>query len=211
MIASEGKKIIGWIGFPVILILLSAFYFDILILKIVGIIGICFTIFVTYFFRDPHREIPEGDNLILAPADGKIIVKRGVKIDNDENVLVSIFLSVFNVHANRVPVTGIVTHVKYNKGKFLAAYNHKASDLNEQTEIHIQSGEKLVKVKQVAGFLARRILCYLKVGDNVTGGSRLGFILFGSRTDLILPVSAEIWISVGEHVKGGESIIGVLK
>ncbi len=122
----------------------------------------------------------------------------------------SIFLSIFNVHTNRIPVSGVVTSVTHKNGEFLAAFKKKASEINEQTEIHIWTGTTSIKVKQIAGILARRIICYPKEGDKVTQGSRFGYIRFGSRTDIIFPEQTKLNISMGDRVKGGETVIGEL-
>tara|TARA_Y100001970_G_scaffold251099_1_gene323524 strand:- start:2284 stop:2802 length:519 start_codon:yes stop_codon:yes gene_type:complete len=168
-------------------------------------------IFCLNFFRDPKRITPRQDNLIISPADGKII-----KIDelDDPNSgeklkIVSIFLSVFNVHANRMPIDGKFIDVQYVKGKFLAAFDHQASDYNERMEIKIDSKFGIIKVKQIAGLVARRILCYANVGEKMEAGGRLGFIRFGSRTDIILPASIDLKIELDQKVFGGETIIGV--
>ncbi|HIN03304.1 MAG TPA: phosphatidylserine decarboxylase [Candidatus Marinimicrobia bacterium] len=140
------------------------------------LVGIAFglLVFCLNFFRDPVRNVPAGKNLILAPADGKIV--KLIEVDDPEigeSQLVSIFLNVFNVHANRMPIEGTFTDVKYHKGKFMAAFDHKASDENERTEITIISKVGTLKVKQIAGLIARRILCYAKNGESMEMGGRL--------------------------------------
>ncbi|MEE8260020.1 MAG: phosphatidylserine decarboxylase, partial [Nitrospinaceae bacterium] len=124
---------------------------------------------------------------------------------------VSIFLNVFNVHVQRTPVAGRIEQIKYNKGKFLNAASHKASLDNEQNSMIIHTGQEKVLVKQIAGLIARRIVCWAKEGDNCNLGQRFGLIRFGSRVDLFLPLNAEIKVSLGDHVAGGSSIIGYLK
>tara|TARA_B100002051_G_scaffold266017_1_gene292673 strand:+ start:4554 stop:5012 length:459 start_codon:yes stop_codon:yes gene_type:complete len=148
--------------------------------------------------------------LILAPADGKIIKIDEIDdpINGEKLKIVSIFLSVFNVHANRMPVDGKFVDVQYFKGKFLAAFDHKASDLNERTEIKIQTKFGIIKIKQIAGLVARRILCYANVGEKMQAGGRLGFIRFGSRTDIILPAKINLQIELDQKVLGGETVIG---
>ena len=172
-----------------------------------GLLVFCFN-----FFRDPVRNMPEGENMILAPADGKIVKITEV---NDPDLgaaqLVSIFLNVFNVHANRMPIDGTFTDIKYKKGKFLAAFDHKASDENEQTEITITSKVGSIKVKQIAGLIARRIICYAKKDENMEIGGRLGFIRFGSRTDLILPKHVNLCVKLGQKVTGSKTIIGTFE
>ena len=168
-------------------------------------------IFCINFFRDPNRIIPKQENYVLSPADGKII--KIIDFDDPETgktfKMVSIFLSVFNVHINRMPIKGKFINVKYVKGEFLAAFDHKASDKNERMEIDIESKFGIIKVKQIAGLIARRILCYAKEGDKMHVGGRLGFIRFGSRTDIILPASINLDIKLNQKVIGGETIIGV--
>jgi phosphatidylserine decarboxylase len=174
---------------------------------IFGVLVFCFN-----FFRDPIRKIPEGDNLIISPADGKIVKITDI-IDEDvgDAQLVSIFLNVFNVHINRMPIEGTFMTVNYKTGKFLAAFDHKASDENEQTEITIKSTIGTVKVKQIAGLIARRILCYAKPAEKMLQGGRLGFIRFGSRTDLILPKHVKLSVELGQKVIGNETIIGTFE
>lgn len=186
---------------------------DLTPLLLLSVIFVTFSIFCFHFFRDPKRIPPEGETHILAPADGKVIFVGNIEYDPDMQTparQISIFLSLFNVHANRMPVTGTITSISYRKGRFLAAFKEAASKVNEQTEIHIMTREHLVKVKQIAGILARRILCYLQEGDKVSSGYRFGFIRFGSRTDIVLPSEASILVTVGQKVVGGETIIGEL-
>ena len=175
------------------------------------LVGIAFglLVFCLNFFRDPVRNVPAGKNLILAPADGKIV--KLIEVNDPEigeSQLVSIFLNVFNVHANRMPIEGTFTDVKYHKGKFMAAFDHKASDENERTEITIISKVGTLKVKQIAGLIARRILCYAKNGESMEMGGRLGFIRFGSRTDLILPKHVNLSVKLGQKVVGNKTIMG---
>ena len=178
------------------------------------LVGIAFglLVFCLNFFRDPVRNVPAGKNLILAPADGKIV--KLIEVDDPEigeSQLVSIFLNVFNVHANRMPIEGTFTDVKYHKGKFMAAFDHKASDENERTEITIISKVGTLKVKQIAGLIARRILCYAKNGESMEMGGRLGFIRFGSRTDLILPKHVKLSVKLGQKVVGNKTIMGTFE
>jgi len=172
------------------------------------------TLFVLFFFRDPERTLPEGKDLVVSPADGKVIVIKDIyeptylKQDVKQ---ISIFLSVFNVHVNRSPVSGTVEVVKYNPGKFHVASVDKASLDNEQTAMVIATGKDRVLVKQIAGLIARRIICYAKPGDAIKSGERYGLIRFGSRVDIFLPKTAEIRVKLGDRVKGSRDIIGVLK
>ena len=167
-------------------------------------------VFLLVFFRDPNRECPTDEKIIIAPADGKIIKIEDVDDPNiGSAVLVSIFLSVFNVHINRMPINGQFSNVKHHHGKFLAAFNHKASDENERTEVLITSKIGNIKLKQVAGLVARRILCYAKPRETMELGGRLGFIRFGSRTDLILPKHVTLKVELGQNVTGNRTIIGI--
>jgi phosphatidylserine decarboxylase len=154
--------------------------------------------------------VPKQDNLILSPADGKIIkISDFVDPKSGEKLkLISIFLSVFNVHANRMPIDGKFIDINHVKGEFLAAFDHKASDKNERMEISIETKIGIIKVKQIAGLVARRILCHAKVGEKMQAGGRLGFIRFGSRTDIILPASINLEIKLDQKVFGGETVIG---
>jgi phosphatidylserine decarboxylase len=159
---------------------------------------------VSLFFRDPERKIPEGDDLILSPADGKVQDIKTV----DGRIVISIFLSVFNVHINRAPVAGIVKRAFYRKGKFLAAFREDASDVNERYELEIENQSGTVVVHQIAGVIARRGVCRVKQGQSLKTGERFGLIRFGSRVDLFLPETAKIEVSKGKNVKGGITVMG---
>ncbi|MBI3811056.1 MAG: phosphatidylserine decarboxylase family protein [Nitrospirae bacterium] len=168
-----------------------------------------------WFFRDPDRIIPAGEGLIVSPADGKIIGLAEAKEERflkDRAIKVSIFLNLFDVHVNRIPCSGRIRGIHYQPGTFLAANKDLASTENEQNALLLEtaSGAKLVFV-QVAGLVARRILCWVKEGDAVERGVRFGMIRFGSRTDLFLPLGTEIKVQLGQKVKGGSSIIGAFK
>ena len=209
-LAPEGNIII----YPLFLILIISFGFDYIFsteyLVFLNIFLIVIIIFCLNFFRDPIRNIPQEENCIVSPADGKIIkIKEFEDPDTKEKLqLVSIFLSVFNVHANRMPINGKIKSVKYIKGDFLAAFDHKASDQNERTEILIEANSGYMVVKQIAGLVARRILCYAKENEKMYAGERLGFIRFGSRTDVILSNKVTLNVKLDQKVYGGETIIG---
>jgi len=213
VIAPEGRRIvITLLGLAILLaffqlryewnLLLWLFWIDIVLLA-----------FCLNFFRDPSRTMPDDPHALVAPADGKVVRIIPVKDPEvgEDAVCISIFLDVFNVHANRMPIDGTVTKVDYRPGKFLAAYNHNASDENEQTEIQFATKKGKLKIRQIAGLIARRILCYGKPGLTFKRGDRFGFIMFGSRTDIILPGSVSLKIEVGQKTKGGETIIGEWK
>ena len=209
-LAPEGNIILYPLSILLLLSIITSYIYDLNTIYILTYILIVMMLFCLNFFRDPKRIIPKQNNLIISPADGKII-----KIDEVEDSksgekfkIVSIFLSVFNVHANRMPIDGKFIDVQYVKGKFLAAFDHKASEFNERTEIKIDTKFGIIKVKQIAGLVARRILCYAKAGEKMKAGDRLGFIRFGSRTDIILPDKFNLKIRLHQKVYGGETIIG---
>jgi phosphatidylserine decarboxylase len=175
------------------------------------ILGI-FALGVVAFFRDPERRPPDGEGLIVAPADGKVVsiakVSQG-PLMKKAAARVSIFLSPLDVHINRSPVGGKVDDVKHTPGKFIAAYKDEASERNEQNSLKLLDDRgREVEVVQVAGVVARRIICRARKSDLLTRGARFGLIMFGSRTDLYLPASSRIEVSEGQRVKGGETIIG---
>lgn len=180
-----------------------------------GIFFGALTLFCTYFFRDPERVIPAEEGVLVSPADGKIVdissTEEGRYLKKPA-IKISIFLDIFNVHVNRSPVAGKVLDLIYNKGSFLAANVPKASLENEQNALILEtdSGKKLVCI-QIAGLIARRIVCKTKIGETLHRGERFGLIRFGSRVDLYLPIETEIRISKGDKVKGGESVIGILR
>ena len=187
------------------------------ILVVVGIwpIAVVFAIlaaFMAFFFRDPSRIPPKDSSLVVAPADGRVTrVKPVANQDENSATLVSIFLSPFDVHINRAPIAGKITNVAYTRGKFLMATDENSSLVNEQNALTIE-GEKITVVcKQIAGILARRIVCWKHAGENVALGERFGLIKFSSRTDLLLPATVEVLVTEGTRVKGGTSIIGRIR
>ena len=202
----------GW-PFILPLTLLTALFF-VFGWRNAGAVSLVLTLFALFFFRDPERTIPQGKGIVVSPADGRVIVIKDVyeptylKQDVKQ---ISIFLSVFNVHVNRAPFGGSVEAVKYNPGKFHVASVDKASLDNEQTAMIIANGKDKILVKQIAGLIARRIVCYAKPGDPLKTGERYGLIRFGSRVDLFLPKNAELRVKVGDRIKGARDVIGVLK
>jgi len=165
-------------------------------------------IFMAYFFRDPKRQPPGEPDVVVAPADGRVTSIRSLSPDQESSTVISIFLSPLDVHINRSPIPGKITDVVYSPGKFLMATNEKASLVNEQNILTIE-GEKITIVcKQIAGILARRVVCWKKKGDNVSLGERFGLIKFSSRTDVILPPNVTIIVSEGARVSGGTTVIG---
>ncbi len=212
--AKEGLSfILPVFGFSLILFLLFVSLGSIVAL-IGAIIFFIFGMFFLFFFRDPERKMPEGNNLILAPADGKVILIKpfdNLEFMNRGGTLVSVFMSLFDVHVNRVPISGVVKYFKYNPGKFLPAFKDKASSENEQMELGLENEHGMVVLKQIAGIIARRIVCNLKQGDLVKAGDRFGMIKFGSRLDLFLPENVQIKIQLNHKVRAGETIIGIFQ
>lgn len=170
------------------------------------------TAFMIYFFRDPDREPPADANAVVAPADGRVTHVGAIATGAENSpTLVSIFLSPLDVHINRSPIAGTVTDVSYTKGKFLMATDKNASLVNEQNALTIQ-GEKITVVcKQIAGILARRIICWKHTGERVKLGERFGLIKFSSRTDVLLPNNVEVLVTEGMRVRGGVTIIGRIR
>ena len=165
--------------------------------------------FMAYFFRDPRRAVPSESGLVVSPADGKVTRIERLSADGAESpTVVSIFLSPFDVHVNRAPIAGKVLDVTYTKGRFIAATSDNASLVNEQNALTIRGERMTVVCKQIAGVLARRIVCWKKPGDHLELGERFGLIKFGSRTDLVMPPEVEVLVSAGERVRGGVTVIG---
>ena len=162
-------------------------------------------LFCLNFFRDPKRLVPEGKNQIVSPADGKII---RIDAQDEEFQIVSVFLNVFDVHVNRMPITGTFSDVNYTKGKFLMAFDHNACDENERNIITIETAVGPIRLVQIAGLIARRIICYANKGKEMQIGDRLGFMRFGSRIDLVLPNKIKLEVKLGQKVMGNTTIIG---
>ena len=177
-------------------------------LPVVAVIILVLAAFTAFFFRNPDRKIPDGENLIVSPADGKV-----VKISKDENgeQTLCIFLNIFNVHVTRAPIAGSVAHFEYRRGKFKVAFDEEASRVNEQNIVTFAGPELSLVVKQVAGLIARRVICWKKPGDAVGRGDLFGLIRFGSRVDVVMPAQVNIRVAVGDKVCSGSSIIGDYK
>lgn len=170
------------------------------------------TLFIAFFFRNPKREVPDLENIILAPADGRIVhvgEAQETRFLRSATLKISIFMSIFDVHLNRAPVTARLVERSYHPGRFRIASTEKASLDNEQNALLLETeeGEKIVLV-QIAGLIARRIVCYSKPGDPLRRGEVFGLIRFGSRVDLYLPLGVKPTVRLGQHVRGGESIVG---
>ena len=166
--------------------------------------------FFLWFFRDPQREIPVGEGLIVSPGDGKVTETVTISTPDGPRQRISIFLSVFNVHVNRSPIGGVLTRVQYQKGEYLNAMNPASADRNEQNAATVRGEGIEVTFKQIAGLLARRIVFNLREGDTVERGQRVGLIKFGSRVDVVLPAEAEIKVKVGQMVQGGATVLAAM-
>ena len=174
------------------------------------VLSVIFFILIVQFFRDPHRETPVGDNLIIAPADGKVVVIE--EVDEPEYLKtkcrqISIFMSPVNVHVNRYPTSGKVLYEKYHPGKYLVAWHPKSSTENERTTVVVEHPKGQVLFRQIAGALAKRIVNYAKVGHVAKAGAEYGFIKFGSRIDIYLPLECEINVELNQKTVGGETVI----
>jgi len=210
----EGYKIIILSIILLALLNVGVFYFLPNLLTVAGIVSLILFFLVLQFFRNPRREILfADDNVVYAPADGKIVVIEETNENEyfqDKRLQVSIFMSPTNVHVNRNPISGTVNYFKYHPGKYLVAWHPKSSDENERTTTVISNGDSEILMRQIAGALAKRIVNYLEIGDEVKQGADMGFIKFGSRVDLFLPLDAKIEIEKGEKVKGNLTVIARL-
>jgi len=169
--------------------------------------------FFLFFFRDPERQVAAADDVVVSPADGRVLVAglaEAAATPPGEWLQISIFLSPMNVHVNRMPVTGRVTRVSFQRGRFLPAYHRDAAATNERSEVWIDHRGRSIVVRQIVGVLARRVVCRVQSGAEVRAGDRYGVMKFGSRMDVFLPIGSELRVKVGEAVRGGETIIAVL-
>ena len=189
----------------IILFLLVVFFY--FIYKPLFILSLILLIFTFYFFRDPERVVPIGDDILVSPADGLITNITETKEGKKTYIKVSIFLSIFNVHIQRLPISGEVTKVDYIEGKFINATLDKASEENERLKITIKNGNNLIYVTQIAGLIARRIVNYVKPNENINQGDRYGIIKFGSRVDIEFPNNFKLLVNEGQQSIGGETII----
>lgn len=194
-------------GFPFVIIpAIAALVFGSFQLWVVAAIFVLVALFMAFFFRDPHRNVPSGDDIILSAADGKV-----TRIESkDDGKLVSVFLSPLDVHINRAPIAGTIVSVNYVSGKKIPATSANASFVNERNSITIAGERMTVVCTQIAGILARRIVFWNKEGDELSLGQRFGLIKFSSRTDLLMPKEVEIQVSLGDRVVGGETVIAKL-
>ena len=189
----------------IILFLLVIFFY--FVYKPLFLIFLILLIFTFYFFRDPERVVPLGDDILVSPADGLITNISEYKEGKKSYTKVSIFLSVFNVHIQRLPLSGQITKIDYIEGKFINATLDKASEENERLRLTLKSGSNVIYITQIAGLIARRIICYLKTNERVNQGERYGIIKFGSRVDIEFPNSYNLMVSIGQQCIGGETII----
>ena len=204
----EGNKFL-LLAFILLAVLNIVFFliFNTIVAIALLVVAVAFFIFLLSFFRVPPREFLKSDNSVVSPADGKVVVIEKVhekEFFNEERIQVSVFMSPLNVHVNWFPINGVVDHEEYRPGKFLVAWHPKSSELNEQTIVVLKTlqGTKLL-VKQIAGALAKRIVCYAKKDQQIKQGEELGFIKFGSRVDVLLPVDAKIKVELNQVVTGG--------
>ena len=215
MFAKDGYFSIGLtITITVMVFLLTSLFVHFWVAYIIYAVFAILCGLVIYFFRDPERITPEGSNLIISPADGKVVLIKDVYEEvylNEKATQISIFLSVLDVHVNRNPVSGYLEYVKYHPGKYLMAWNEQASDLNERADFGVRhsSGTKLF-FKQITGFLARRIVYHIQEGDTLVAGERFGIMKFGSRMDIIVPFNVDIKVKEGDRTKAGETVLGVI-
>jgi len=204
MIAKEGYV---FVVIPVVLGILFLFLSRGYFTASAGWIFILLGLFCAFFFRDPPRVVPEGENLIVSPCDGTVMEAGLVYGEN----VIRVFLSVFNVHIQRSPVSGTVTKVEYRPGKFLPANDAQAHIVNEQNIFTIETKKGNVIVKQIAGILARRVVAWSKAGDALKSGDKIGLIKFGSQVDIHLPAAALVKVKPGDKIAGGETVIGEFK
>jgi len=207
-IAREGFPFILFCGFATLICSILGY-------EIAALAGLLVTTFVTYFFRDPSRISPEDDDAVVCPADGKVILVEEIFDDRflqQQVIKISIFMNIFNVHVNRIPYPGIIDRILFKPGKFYSADKDKAALHNEYCAMIIstQSSQKY-GVVQVAGLIARRIICWAEKGDQLKAGQRYGLIRFGSRVDLYLPTGTNVEVKPGQKVKSGETILGRLQ
>lgn len=180
-----------------------------------GIVSLVVFSLILYFFRHPYRELEEEHNTVYAPADGKVVVIEEVMEEEyfkDKRIQVSIFMSPLNVHVNRYPVSGVVKYFKYHEGNYLVAWHPKSSSHNERTTVVLEAKKGIeLLVRQIAGAMARRIVCYAVEGEEVIQGEQMGFIKFGSRVDIYLPLDAKIRVKLNQNVQGNRSVIAYLE
>jgi phosphatidylserine decarboxylase len=215
MITKYGSSTVVAISIAIFLIIFLSFFIKIDWIRFsIFAFSTIFFVFTLYFFRDPERTSPTKSNIIVSPADGKVLLIKEVEENEflkEEAIQISVFMSPFNVHVNRIPISGKVEYVNYISGKFLAAFDDKADSENERNVIGINSENGKVLYTQVAGAFARRIVSDVNIGDNVIAGKRFGMIKFGSRSDIIVPKKWNPIVKVGDKITAGETILFELK
>jgi len=216
MIAREGYSNIAFVVvFGIAISILGGLYIEHWIVNGIYALSLALVVFILFFFRDPDRETPDDDSLIISPADGKVVMVKEVDEDiymKSKAIQISIFLSPLNVHVNRVPASGTIEYVKYHPGVYLMAWDERASSMNERADfgLKLNSGVK-VFFRQITGFLARRIVYSITEQDEVKAGSRFGMMKFGSRMDVLVPGEVEVSVKEGDRTVASESVIGRIK
>ncbi len=212
MITRYGYDVVGVVGIVCLIGISAAWFFiDGRVLKsAIIIVSIAVLVFTLYFFRDPDRQPPAGEHLVLAPADGTIVLVQHIREEaflHGEATQVSIFMSPLNVHVNRWPLSGVVGYYQHIPGEYIVAMDEKSSLRNERTLIGLEHAQGKILFKQIAGFIARRIVAPVQVGDRAVRGERFGMIKFGSRVDVLLPAGAAIKVKVGDRTVAGETVV----
>jgi len=217
-IHKEGRSIVAIAFFALLIINLLVYYFissNAIVTWALGVPLFLFFLFIVRFFRKPTRQILTDENTVYAPADGTVLVIEETdepEYFKDKRIQVSVFMSVWNVHINWFPLKGVIKYFKYHPGKFLLARVPKSSTLNERTSVVIEDKkERKILVRQIAGIVARRIICYAKVANEVEQNSEMGFIRFGSRVDVFLPLDAEIKVKLGDKTQGSQTVLATFK
>lgn len=213
IIAREGYPFIAYSVGLTVLLTFSAWKLQTMVLAVPAFIALLLTLFVISFFRNPERTAPGDGNTVVAPADGTVIVVERVSENplGVEALKISIFMSVFNVHVNRAPLDGKVVNITYHPGRFLDARDGRASSENERNSVVLETAAGVrIAFVQIAGLIARRIICYPKVGDALVRGSRYGLIRFGSRVDVYLPAGVNPLVKLGDTTTAGETVLGCI-
>jgi phosphatidylserine decarboxylase len=194
-------------GIPPLILGLILFAFRTPVAYAAGTVLVCLALFVFSFFRNPDRDVPSDPGVVVSPADGRIVVVKDQANRGRPGKRISIFLAVWNVHVNRAPAAGVIQQLEYKPGRFMAAWAERASLENEQNIFRMRSEVGELEFKQIAGYIARRVVSWKKAGDTVARGERIGLVRFGSRVDIWLPENAELVVKVGETVHGGSSVL----
>jgi len=212
MIARDSYRFILPLASAALLLTLGVVIWPLWVLRLLLWLDLAGLAFVIWFFRDPARRVPPGANLLVAPADGRVIAIRALR---DPFVgaaqQISIFMNLFSVHVNRMVADGVVETIQHQPGRFLTAFQHNALTQNEQTRLELREGDRCFALIQIAGLIARRIVCSVQVGEHLARGQRFGLIRFGSRVEVIVPAAVSLRVKVGDRVRAGETIIGELR